>query len=271
VQELKRLGVEPLGESHEVSFSARVPARSAGANRPGFIQNRDLITSVENGELITGRNVMGVIRGSVTPDRYIVVSAHFDHVGTQRGVVHPGANDNASGAAALLAVADLLKLAPPKNSVILVWFDAEELGLLGSQAFVRTPPVPLARIVANVNADMLSRSDNGRLFVSGTQFYAAFRPLIDSVASTGFMRVERGHDGTDSREDYYRFSDQWSFHERRIPAVLVTTGNYPDLHRPADTILRANVALYVRAVSAFADLVRRLDDSYDTLFAAKPQ
>ena len=141
--------------------------------------------------------------------------------------------------------------------------------MLGSNAFFMNAPLELKRIVADVNIDMVAKNDDGGLYVVGDRTYPGFRPLIDSVATLGAIAVRPGHDGRDQLEDYFSRSDQWPFHQHGIPAVLLTTGNFEDLHRPTDTAFRANIPAYVRAVSAVADFVRGLDESFDQLFPKK--
>jgi hypothetical protein len=273
VRELTRLGVEPLVPGFEASFTARVTTGLAPVEFGGIGQSQVRaapgMTRVSTTASVIGRNVLGVVRGTEQPERFLVLSAHYDHIGIWDGRLYFGANDNASGSAALIAIAELLKAAPPKHSVILAWFDGEESALAGSKAFLRNPPVPLKQIAANVNLDVLGRDQDGGLYVVGDRAFPAFRPLIDSVAASGIMPVRAGHDGRDEREDYYRRSDQWAFYERGIPAVLLTTGAYDDLHQHTDTAQRAHLGAYVRAVSVVVDFLMRLDSSVDALFPPK--
>ena len=271
LSELVRLSVAPMVPGYVQTFSA-VPSVALNVEPAEFgFGSRPLLgqsTGTRRGpaSAVIGTNVLGVVKGTAHPERYIVVSAHYDHIGIYAGQLMPGATDNASGAAALMAIADLLVLAPPKNSVILAWFDGEEYGRLGSRAFLDRPPVPIKQIVANVNLDMLSRSDEGGLTVVGEGPYPAIRPVLDSIALTGLVKMKPGHDGRDVAEDYYRRSDQWSFHSRDIPAWLLTSGDFIDLHLKTDTAERANVAFFVRATAGAAEFVRRLDEMYDDLF-----
>ena len=103
---------------------------------------------------VNGANVLGMQRGGREGARWFVVSAHFDHMGVANGVIYPGADDNASGVAALLAVARYVHAHPLAHGVVFAAFDAEEAGLQGAKAFVRTPPVPLATIALEINFDM---------------------------------------------------------------------------------------------------------------------
>jgi Zn-dependent M28 family amino/carboxypeptidase len=271
VAQLKRMEIEPLVPDYVATFPGRIPEEMPGGvarfqTTVGSTPQTAIVTSMRG---VTGSNIFGVVRGTEHPERYIVVSAHYDHVGIQGGQLHPGANDNASGAAALFAIADLLTAAKPKNSIVIAFFDGEEYGMLGSNAFFKNPPLNLKQVVANVNLDMLARNDEAGLYVVGSKFYPAFGPIITGAGAIGAITVRAGHEGRDQQEDYYKRSDQLSFHEHGIPAVMLTTGNFEDLHRPTDTAFRANVSAYVRAVSAAAEFVRRLDESYDLLFTKK--
>src|SRR5690606_24926146 len=115
VSELRRIGLGPVGGSYEHAFAR------ARRNRPDSVR---------------GANVLGVVRGTEKPDEFIVVSAHYDHVGVREGKIYNGADDNASGTAAVLAMAAHFKAHPPRHSMIFALWDAEESGLLGARAFV---------------------------------------------------------------------------------------------------------------------------------------
>jgi len=115
-----------------------------------------------------GANVFGYLKGKKYPDKYIVVSAHYDHLGVRNGEVFNGADDDASGTSALFTLAAYFKKHQSENSLIFVAFDAEESGLLGSKKFVAEPPVKLENIVINVSLDMISHNDRNELYGSGT-------------------------------------------------------------------------------------------------------
>jgi acetylornithine deacetylase/succinyl-diaminopimelate desuccinylase-like protein len=147
VSEMRRLELDPVNGSYEQPFV--FPRR----NRPDSVR---------------GANVLAMVRGTRTPERVVVVSAHYDHVGTRDGTIYNGADDNASGTAALLQLAAHFQRNRPAHSILFAFFDAEEMGLTGARAFVANPPVPLAQIAANVNMDMVARGDNGVLWAVGT-------------------------------------------------------------------------------------------------------
>lgn len=221
-----------------------------------------------------GANVWAMIRGSERPDKAIVVGAHYDHVGVQRGRIHNGADDNASGIAALLAIAEALQRAPPRHSVILAAFDAEELGLFGSRVFVQAPPVPVENILLNINLDMVGRSDQGELWAAGPRIFPALQPAANAAAQAAPIAVRFGLDFRPARrerggEDWTMRSDQASFAAAGIPFIFFTTGGHPDYHKPSDDAERIDARFYGGVVATVLDTLRRLDGDNAALDAAR--
>ena len=190
-------------------------------------------------EKIQTWNVIGLVEGkdAVLKDQVVVVSAHLDHLPpAPDGRFHPGANDNASGAAALLEIAGAVASRPPRRSVLFVLFSAEEGGWMGSRYFLSRGPVPRERIVADINMDMIGRTEEG-LQAGRTQYVLdsgrivpAFTKLIEDVNSrtVGWsLRFEHPLNLGDS--------DHRSFEALGIPAVNFYTGRIPDTHKPTDT------------------------------------
>jgi hypothetical protein len=183
------------------------------------------------------RNVLAVLEGSDPKlrERYVIVGAHLDHVGygTRRnsrgpiGYIHNGADDNASGTAALLEVAEAFtELAdPPRRSILFVAWDAEEKGLLGSKHWVAHPTVPLEHVVALLNMDMVGRLRNNRLTLMGTRSGYAFRRLA-SHCNSGLE--------LDFSWKLVGNADHWPFVERRIPSITLHTGTHDVYHTPYD-------------------------------------
>lgn len=208
-----------------------------------------------------GRNVIGVIEGSENPDRFLVLSAHFDHLGIRGGELYPGADDNASGSAALLEIARYLTANRPHNSVIIAAFDAEEMGLLGARAFVADPPVPLRSIVLDINMDMVSRNSAGELYLAGAYHYPALAALADSVAERSTLTLLQGHDRPDlpPGDDWTSASDHGAFHAAGVPFAYFGVEDHPDYHRPTDTFENADPAFFVQAVRTVLDFVNTAD------------
>ncbi|MFI5459300.1 MAG: M28 family metallopeptidase [Isosphaerales bacterium] len=188
---------------------------------------------------VGGRNVGARLRGRdpALRDQWVIVSAHFDHLGVRRGRLYPGADDNASGVAMMLEVARSVvqSPAPPRRSMIFIGFDLEEIGLFGSRYYVAHPPVPLEKVVLFVTADMIGRSLAGvcplHVFVIGSEHAPGLRPWIDEGARGRPLTV--GLMGADllvlNRSDY------GPFRSRGVPFLFFTTGENPRYHTPADT------------------------------------
>jgi Zn-dependent M28 family amino/carboxypeptidase len=218
---------------------------------------------------LQGVNLLGMIRGSKHSDRYLVLSAHYDHLGAPSGVIYNGADDNASGTAAVIAMARWFKAHPPENSMIFALFDGEEQGLLGAKAFVGSPPVPIERIVADVNLDMVSRNVNGELYASGASPCPVMKPLLDSIAAIAPVRLLLGHDTGAGESNWIQQSDQGAFAAKKIPFVYFGVEDHPDYHRPGDRVEHIQPGFYYRSVRTIAEFVRRLDLGLDRVAAVR--
>jgi hypothetical protein len=218
-----------------------------------------------------GTNFAGVIRGTVDPERYLVVTAHYDHLGIRDGEIYYGADDNASGTAALFALAEALRQRPPRHSVLFVALDAEEVGLRGARAFVADPPLPLDAIALNVNMDMVSRSETGELYAAGTYHYPFLFPLVERVAERAPVTLLTGHDRPDlpPGDDWTLSSDHGAFHEVGIPFIYFGVEDHPGYHNPTDTFENITPEFYVRAVTTVLDFVREADAELAEIHAAR--
>ncbi|HKG90735.1 MAG TPA: M20/M25/M40 family metallo-hydrolase [Gemmatimonadaceae bacterium] len=217
-----------------------------------------------------GVNLVAQITGRVHPERYIVLSAHYDHEGVKDGQIYNGADDNASGVAAVLAIAGRLAERQPESSILLAFFDAEESGEQGAKSFVASPPVPLSRIVLNVNLDMVSRNARGELYVAGTSHYPFLRPYLDSVAARAPVTLRFGHDTPAAREsdDWTTASDHSAFHAAGVPFAYFGVEDHPDYHRPTDDVERIDPGFFVRSVETIADALATFDRHLPAISAA---
>src|SRR5688572_26513014 len=171
-------------------------------------------------EQMTGVNYVGVIKGEKYAEKYIVITAHYDHDGIKNGQIYNGADDNASGTAALFAIAKAFEKERPDHSVIFVAFDAEELGLRGSQYFVANLPVPKASILLNINMDMVSRNEKGELYAAGAFHYSHLRPVLREAQKKATVKLMLGHDDPKlGKDDWTSQSDHAPFHEAKIPFI----------------------------------------------------
>lgn len=246
------LGVEPgLGEGGWLQAFRVAPSERAPAG-------------------VQGLNIVGRVEGRTHPDRYIVITAHYDHEGVRNGQVYNGADDNASGTAALIELARLLQQTPPDHSVLLVALDAEEQGLLGAQAFLEDPPVPIEAMVLNLNLDMIARGDNGILWAVGTHQTPALADVIDNVPTPPGLTLMRGHDtpGDIGRDNWVGLSDQAAFFARGVPFIFFSVDDHPDYHQPTDDAERIDRVWYSQAVWVIHAAFRLYDRS---LAGARPQ
>jgi aminopeptidase YwaD len=217
-------------------------------------------------------NVVGLIAGTdpKLASEYVVIGAHYDHLGlggpeslaqNPYGQIHHGADDNASGTAAVLELARVLASHRDmlKRSVIMASFSGEEEGLLGSAAYTKNPPVPLASTVAMINMDMIGRLRLNMLIVGGTGTSPAWKPLLEELNKKG---TKEGADaGVGDRrfklalgDDGYGPSDHQSFYVRDIPVLFFFTGSHDDYHKPSDTADKINA----EGIKQVAEMVREI-------------
>lgn len=261
----RRIGSSENAKARDF-LAARLDALGLGVIGSGRIQKFVVPPSARRPDSLRGANVVGLIRGTTTPDEYIVVTAHFDHVGVGRPLngdsIYNGADDNASGTVALLAMARHFMRARPAHSILFALVDGEESGELGSKAFVANPPAPLDRMLIDVNMDMVGRNTNNELYASGPAKYPQLRPLADAAVACSpspvILRV--GHDSGGRGYDWTNQSDQGAFHARGIPFVYFGEEDHPDYHRPGDSADRLMPAFLVNAARLVTDFVRRFDE-----------
>lgn len=207
----------------------------------------------------TGVNIAGLVAGSdpSVRERVVVVGAHYDHIGRLDRYsrdpdaigIRPGADDNASGTAALLELARRLADRPAPVTVVFVAFDAEELGLYGSRHFLEDPPVSPANLHAMINFDMVGRMRADRLTIRNVGSGPWWRELLERVNEDGLRLVFEHGGGA---------SDHVSFREAGIPAVHFYTGTHADYHRRSDREEHINYLGILRVVDLAERLVRGL-------------
>ncbi len=204
-------------------------------------------------------NLIGYIEGSGHPDKYIVLSAHYDHEGIKNNEIYNGADDDASGVSALFAFAEYFKTHPPRHSVILAAFDAEELGLQGSRYFVDNPTVPLEKIILNINMDMIGRSDNNELYATGTVYNDSLKSLISDFETVDGITLLMGHDGQDGLQDWTYSSDHGPFHLKNIPFLYFGEEDHEDYHRPTDDYGKIQLEFFKTAVHTIINIFSLVD------------
>ena len=201
-------------------------------------------TSVERRSVET-KNVVAVLEGKGPhADETIVIGAHYDHLGwggrnsLATGVreIHNGADDNASGSAALVEIARQLKARkrPLGRRVVFIAFTGEERGLLGSAYYVRNPLFALDKTIAMLNMDMVGRMQNNKLIVNGTGTGSSLEGLVDRLGKQLGVHVVKSAPG-------YGPSDHSSFYAKRVPVLHFFTGSHSDYHRPSDDYEKLNI------------------------------
>jgi len=236
IDQFKELSVQPLGDTFEQDFS---------------------FTS--RGEMYNGVNVLGLIKGTSNQYKYIVISAHYDHEGIRNGNIYNGADDNASGISGLFAFAEYFKNNPPKHSIILAAFDGEEQGLKGSKYFVDNSIVPLHYIDANINLDMISRSDKNELYAVGTRYNATLKNIILNFKQSEKVTLLTGHDGNDGKQNWTNSSDQGSFHKKKIPFLFFSVEDHDDYHRPTDDYENIHPEFFIEVVKIIISVFNKVD------------
>ncbi len=208
------------------------------------------------------KNVVAMLPGK-NRDEYVVVGGHYDHVGSgeygssQPGDIHNGADDNASGTAAILEIAETLALEAkdgrqPDRSVIFALFTAEELGLIGSRELVAQFPVPVENVVGMLNLDMVGRVRDDTIFVGGSGTSPAFVPMVDAAIEDS--PLERSYMGGefDSRSDHANFIRQG------VPALFLFSGLHPEYHGPDDDVELVNAEGLAQTATLGVDLLHRM-------------
>lgn len=222
------------------------------------------LTAERSGEEFTDLvNLIGYIEGSEHPDRYIVLTAHYDHLGVQDGEIYNGADDNASGTGGLMAAARYFADNPPQNSIIFIAFDAEEQGLAGARHFVQNPVVPLDDIVMNINMDMISNNFDNELYAVGTYHYPFLKPLVEQFTESAPVDVLFGYDSDEWDQDWTMASDHGPFHEQGIPFIYFGVEDHPHYHQPTDTFENTNPEFYVDAVLTIIMAIDGMDRLLD--------
>lgn len=259
VRRFTELGLEPLGAE---TLRQRLHAESPDLVRAGYPRG------------VNADNVIAYVAGTdaALTSEFLVIGAHYDHLGrspagaldpAERNAIRRGADDNASGTAAILELARRLRAAPTRRPVIVVAFTGEELGLLGSRWFIAHPPVALRTMVAMVNFDMVGRPRGNRLLVHGVNTAAEFPAMLGRTIGDSMLvtLVSEGGGSTDQRP----------FLEQGIPVLHFFTGLHEDYHRATDDVAKIDIdgelrvlAIAERTIRAIADAPVRLTPTIAT-------
>ena len=244
LERMTGIGLQPVSGSHVFPFTftrLRMSGRVEGA----------------------GANVLGQCLGRDPKSPAFVVSSHYDHLGIRDGVIYPGADDDASGVAVMLAIAEYCQRTPFSRTVVFAAFDAEEAGLQGAKSFMIAPPFPKERIALNVNLDMVSRNDKREIFIAGTYPWPQLKVPLEQVAKRAPITVLFGHDKpvaiAGGVDDWTNQSDHGPFNDANIPFVYFGVEDHADYHKPTDTADKINRGFFVDVAETVLDAVLQLD------------
>ncbi len=269
VQNMKRSFVDQLFKSEKLSFSDYQKKIDAAKKSASFVfKNVKATLSTGVKEIVNrGRNIAGIIEGSdpVLKNECIVIGAHYDHLGIDQlkesslykgkePMIHHGADDNSSGTAGLLEIAEKFGSIQHrlKRTIIFVAFSGEELGILGSTYFTNNPPVPLNTIVAMLNMDMIGRlNSENSLTIIGAGTSSEWKTLLNEKNKYGF---KLGFNDSGSGG-----SDHQAFTNKKIPVLFFFTGTHPDYHKPSDTADKINNEGEARVVNYVYDVANDID------------
>lgn len=242
------LGLEVLGESYRHYFDYKY--NSTGE------------------EFTNAVNLIGAIEGRTNPDQYLVLTAHYDHLGIQNGEIYNGADDNASGIGGLMAAAKWFSQNPPENSILFIASDAEEQGLAGARYFVENPPVQIDQIVLNINMDMISTNFENELYAVGTYHYEFLKPIVEESTEDAPVNVLYGYDSDEWDQNWTLASDHGAFHEKGVPFIYFGVEDHQHYHQPSDIYDNINPDFYIDAVYTIIRFIRDADRQLDRIWDA---
>ncbi|WP_175623447.1 M28 family metallopeptidase [Chryseobacterium schmidteae] len=207
------------------------------------------------GNLPDSENILAFIKGNEKPEEIIVISAHYDHVGTKNGVVYNGADDDGSGTVAVMEIAKAFQNAKnkgngPKRSILFLHVTGEEHGLFGSSYYSDNPVFPLKNTVADLNIDMIGRDDianrgKNYVYVIGSEMLSSELKTINEAANKKTNNLELNYKYDDPKDPdrlYYR-SDHYNFAKHGIPVAFFFDGIHEDYHKPTDDVEKIDFPL----------------------------
>jgi len=213
--------------------------------------------------IVKGGNVVAMLKGKT--NKTIVITGHLDHLGIKNGQLYNGADDDASGTAALFAIASYFKTKPIQHNLVFAAVDAEEIGSPGCAYLLDNFPLDIKNVVLNINMDMISHNDSSQLYASGLYHYPQLQKPLDEIVSS--IDLLYGHDDPNNKDvqDWTYSSDHREFHERKIPFIYFGVEDHKDYHQPTDTFENINPKFYIEAVK----LIIQAIEGYDTFLIDK--
>ncbi len=267
---LLRVGKKKISELQAAIDTARKP--QSGEISGAVLELSAQVQRVE----VQVPNIVASIPGTDLAGEYVVLGAHYDHIGVQgRGecreavregvadAICNGADDNASGTAVLLELARRFQAQRPRRTVVFAHFAGEEMGLLGSKALAERPPFPIDKVVAMINLDMIGRLGPKGLAIGGIVSSDAWMPLLDQIGPRGLSVLYEASVATRS--------DHASFYRKRVPVLFFFTGTHADYHRPGDEAGKINLEGLVTIGGIVHDVTRAVADGLPVAYKEPPE
>ena len=272
LEELKENLYEFASDAYEGRNTGELGQKKAAAFLKNQYKNSGVATPIGNDDYFQeipasflpagikdSENVVAFVAGTTFPEEIIVISAHYDHIGTENGEIYNGADDDASGTVAILEIAEAFQLAAndgkgPKRSLLFLNVTAEEKGLFGSKWYVENPLFPIENHVANLNIDMVGRVDDAHknkpnfIYLIGADKLSSELHEVSEEANKKFVNLDLDYtfnDENDPNRFYYR-SDHYNFAKNNIPVIFYFNGVHEDYHKATDTPEKINYDLLTK-------------------------
>lgn len=228
----------------------------------GYLQSYQPTTG--KAQLMQGAaNVVGKIAGTDATLPMLVLTAHYDHLGLHQGQIYLGADDNASGVAALMALARYFKQYPPRHTLLFAALDNEETGMWGARMLFEQELLTPEQIKLNINMDMLSHDTNKELIAVGSYHYPQLEKPLQQLQQQSSVRLLLGYDRpawlVGTHQDWTFSSDHREFHQRDVPFVYFGVPDHPDYHQPTDTVENIDPEFYREVSETVLDAVLIFD------------
>jgi len=245
----EKMANDILGKNKIEKIQKKIKSKKRSYNK---VVNKSVVLVTKNNDtFFTGKNVLGFVEGTCSElkDEIIVITAHYDHIGIIDGLIHNGADDNATGTAALLEIAAAFQLAKKlgyefKRSILFFPNSAEEKGLLGSYYYTENPEFSLEKTIACLNVDMIGRmddrhpNDSNYVYLIGSDKLSTDLHNISEKSNEKYVNMDldyKFNDPNDPNRFYYR-SDHYNFARKNIPSIFYFSGVHEDYHKHTDTM-----------------------------------
>jgi Zn-dependent M28 family amino/carboxypeptidase len=239
-------------KSNEI-IKSRNEIMSKGKLNPVTLKKSIKIKLKQNINILKSQNIIGYVKGASQTDQYVIVSAHYDHIGQRGDDVFYGADDNGSGTSTILELAQAFSKAAkegyaPSRNIVFLLVTGEEKGLLGSEYYVNNPLFPLEQTIVDVNVDMVGRVDEKYknnpeyIYVIGSDRLSSQLHKINETMNQRYTQLTLDYTYNDEKDPnrYYYRSDHYNFAEKEIPSIFYFNGVHEDYHKTTDTIDKIN-------------------------------